>query len=207
MYFDIEDLVVIEAESHIRISNFCISTSKFLRYRRSSILKFLLIFSGPARAVQGRGKRSEYSTGVTGHRLQCRQLVETQFLAQDLKQYPVRSAWWRQWSSGARTDSIQQITSNAQATLCSWFHTEQDVSFHLQNALRIKMRGWSRWWHRKKSPIAKPSENVCPSDFFEDIWKYLRYLISKISEGIQSSRYLKVFLDVFRYLLRYLTIF
>ncbi len=66
--------------------------------------------------------RLQPRTEVAKHGLQCRKFIATQFLAQDLKQYAVRSAWQScRWSrgkgsvadgaaaaGGARTDLIQQ---------------------------------------------------------------------------------------------------
>ncbi len=66
-----------------------------LRNRSSSISKFSLIFFR-VRLVLRRVAESECrlqsSTEVAKHRLQCRKFIATEFLAQDLKQYPVRSA-------------------------------------------------------------------------------------------------------------------
>ncbi len=73
-----------------------------LRYWRSSISKLSLILPGPARAAESEC-RLQPSTEVAKYRLQCRKFIATQFLAQDLKQYPLRSAWRRRrWSRGLR---------------------------------------------------------------------------------------------------------
>jgi hypothetical protein len=65
-----------------------------LRYRRSSISTFSLILSGPACTAQNSESecRLQPRTEVPKHSLQRRKFIATQFLAQDLKQYPVRSA-------------------------------------------------------------------------------------------------------------------
>ncbi len=135
MYFDIEvsaiskqsyieDYFEIEAEIHIRISKFCTSISKIfdiedLRYR---IFHWFFWARLMLRRVAESECRLQPSTKVAKHRLQWRYFIATQFPAQDFKQYPLRSAWWRRrWSrgeggvadgaaaaSGARTDSIQQ---------------------------------------------------------------------------------------------------
>ncbi len=107
-----------------------------------------------ASRVKGSKCRLQLGTGVSEHRLQGMHFIATQFLAQDLKQYPVGLDWQRRrWSrgeggvangaaaaGGARTDLVQQKTSFTQAALCSWFHTGQDVSFYLQDEMHSVSR-------------------------------------------------------------------
>ncbi len=105
-----EDYFDIEAANHIRISKFCTWISNTI-IEVSSISKiFDIEFSidsfGPCswRRVADSEFRLQLGTGVTEHRLQCRQFIATQFLAQDLKQYPVRSSLLRRRRSGGECE-------------------------------------------------------------------------------------------------------
>ncbi len=102
--------------------------------------------------------RLQPSTKVAKYRLQCRKFIATQFLAQDLKQYPVsqcqvgvtasqvkqRRRKRRGWRCGRRwsknwLDSTE--TSFEQAALYSWIDRGQGAPFYLQIHLHSES-----WW-------------------------------------------------------------
>ncbi len=131
--FDIEVLTSMWSASISKITS--ISKLKFIYGYRSSELRYQSFFDIEdlqyrsfywffrALLVLAQGcVRLQLGSGVTEHRLQCRHFIVTQFLAQALKQYRVRSAWRRRRRSGgegsvvdgaaaagnaSRTDSIQ----------------------------------------------------------------------------------------------------